>query len=123
MNYADDIAIIGNADARLAELLHQTMELPAADGERLLFEALWDPYPPLRHRAADELAAVMSDDLAYAVAQVAVGISPDGFTVGPMTVEVRRSAALALRTDALPARAHELLVQGMKAIAEGDRDE
>lgn len=109
MNYRDDIAIIGNLDARLAELLHQALR---PGGERLLFEAFWDPYAPLRHRAADELADVMSDELALLVARVAVG--EDHLELpGPVTLEVRRAAALALRTDSLPRAAQDLLLRAV----------
>ncbi len=117
MNYQDDIAIIGNADARLAELLHQAMKSP--DGERLLFEAFWDPYPPLRHRAADELADLMSDSMALLVARVAAG-DLDGLQLPlPVTIEVRRTAALAARTDSLPAGAQDFLLH---AFADPDEN-
>lgn len=112
MNYQDDIAIIGNVDARLAELLHQAY---GPGGEHLLFEAFWDPYPPLRHRAADELSDIMTDELATLVAEVAAGhepsARPEGALPAAVTLEVRRTAALALRTDRLPQRAQELLLR------------
>ena len=113
MNYRDDIAVIGNAEARLAELLHLAMR---PGGELLLFEAFWDPYPPLRHRAAEELADTMSDDLALLVARVAAGESP-AEVAGAITIEVRRTAALALRTDRLPTEARQKL---MRAFADPD---
>lgn len=118
MNYQDDIAIIGNVEARLAELLHQAMK---PGGERLLFEAFWDTYAPLRHRAADELADIMSDELAIVVAHVATGELPPADAIdaawlnvpGEITDEVRRTAALALRTDELPPEAQDCLLRAI----------
>lgn len=115
LNYAEDIAIIGNADARLAELLHQALR---PGGERLLFDAFWDPYPPLRHRAADELADMMSDELAVLVARVAANVAPRASLPGEITIEVRRAAALALRTDSLPPEAQALLLRAFEDLDE-----
>lgn len=108
MNYADDIAVIGNGDARLAELLFQAAK---PQQTHLLFEALWDTYPPLRHRAAEELAAVMSDELAVTVAQIAAGVKVDAELPAAVTLDVRRAATLALRTEQLPHRAEQLLLR------------
>lgn len=115
MSYATEIAPIGNNEARLAELLRLSMR---PGGERLLFEALWDPYPPLRHRAAEELAETMSDEVAELAAQVATGTALTSELPAELSVDVRRAAALALRTDSLPQQAQALLVQ-----AAGDEDE
>lgn len=123
MDYQRDIAVIGNVDARLAELLHQAVK---PGGETLLFAAFWDTYAPLRHRAADELANVMSDELAIVVAHVAVGdVPPQGALSaarvsipGPPELDTRRAAALALRTDSLPPSAQDLLIRAC-----GDDDE
>lgn len=95
MAYRDQIATIGNSDARLAELLRLGAE---PGGSELLFEALWDPFPPIRHRAAEELAARLDAAMARRVAEV---LTKQG-QPRPVTPEVRRAAALALRAESLP---------------------
>lgn len=113
MNYDADIALIGNVDARLAELLYQAAK---PGNTHLLFEALWDPYPPLRLRAAEELSAVLTDETAVVVAQIAAGVEVDPAPTevqlpAAVTLDVRRAATLALRAEQLPAPVEALLLQ------------
>lgn len=126
MSYRDQIATIGNSEARLAELLRLATE---PGGESLLVEAFWDPYPPLRHRAADTLSKSLSDPMALVVAHLATGELPEPTLLadahatipGPMTGEVQRTAALALRADALPDQASELLLRAFESDDAGVR--
>jgi HEAT repeat protein len=119
MSYRDQIAVIGNNDARLAELLRLAMK---PGGEALLVEAFWDPYPPLRHRAADTLANVLSDEMARVVGHLATGELPNPSTLaeakatipGEITDEVQRTAALALRAKSLPDDVGDLLLRAFK---------
>ncbi len=109
MGYRDDIAGIGNPDARLAETLRQGA-MPG--GTQVLFDALWDSYAPLRHAAATALAAALEPPWPARLADLldAVDREPD---------EVRRAAALALANPTVAGAPCERLAEAVRS----DRDD
>ncbi len=86
---------IANPQARLSELRYQLDQLDAPAARALGLRGLADPYPPVRHAAAQALSQRMTGALAETLRALLTGAPQPG--APPPQLEVTRAACVALR--------------------------